>query len=39
MTKTYLCADHTFNTLAEACEYAQFVFKISGLVVAITIKE
>ena len=36
MTATsYTCAGRTFDTLAEACAFAGFLFKVSGLVVAV----
>ncbi len=31
----YTCAGRTFDTLAEACAFAGFLFKVSGLVVAV----
>jgi hypothetical protein len=31
----YTCAGRTFDTLPEACAWAAFLFKVSGLVVAV----
>ena len=31
----YTCAGRTFDTLGEACRFASFLFRVSGLVVAV----
>lgn len=31
----YTCAGRTFATLPEACAWASFLFKVSGIVVAV----
>jgi hypothetical protein len=33
--KKYICAGRIFDSLAAACDYAGFVFKVSGYVVAV----
>ena len=33
--KKYICADRTFDTIEEAKTYAEFIFKVSGIIVAI----
>jgi hypothetical protein len=31
----YICAGRTFDTLPEACAFAAFLFRVSGIVVAV----
>lgn len=33
--KIYLCGGKMFETVAEAIAYANFIFKVSGLVIAV----
>lgn len=33
----YTCAGRTFDDLGEACRFAAFLFKVSGLVVAVEV--
>lgn len=33
--KIYLCGGKMFESLTEACDYASFIFRVSGLVIAV----
>ena len=33
--KIYICGGKMFETLAEACDYANFIHQVSGLIIAV----